>query len=146
MIGWLQSIDVSLFRFINVSLTNSFFDRLMPFLSDSPWFACLFLALAVFLVWKGGARGRVCVLMLALSLCLGNWLICDSIKNAVARLRPFPNPARRHRASRKRRQFQPAFLPRGQLVLRDPVAAGLLPPRRMGHAAAGAAGLLFTHL
>ena len=89
MIVWLQSIDVWLFRFINASLTNSFFDRLMPFLSDSPWFACLFLALAVFLVWKGGARGRLCVLMLALSLCLGNWLICDSVKNAVARLRPF---------------------------------------------------------
>jgi len=89
MILWLQSIDVSLFRFINVSLSNSFFDKLMPFVSDSPWFACLFVALAVFLVWKGGVRGRVCVLMLALSLCLGNWLVCDSIKNAVARLRPF---------------------------------------------------------
>lgn len=85
----LQSFDVSLFRFINVSLSNSFFNKLMPFLSDSPWFACLFFALAVLLAWKGGARGRVCVLMLALSLCLGNWLVCDSIKNAVARLRPF---------------------------------------------------------
>src|SRR5208282_2966949 len=66
-----------------------FFDKLMPFLSDSPCFACLFLALAVFLVWKGGARARICVLMLVLSLFLGNWLVCDSIKNAVARLRPF---------------------------------------------------------
>jgi membrane-associated phospholipid phosphatase len=89
MIGWLQSFDVSLFRFINTSLSNSFFDKLMPFASDSPCFACLFLALAVFLVWKGGARGRICALMLVLSLCLGNWLLCESIKNAVGRPRPF---------------------------------------------------------
>jgi 4-amino-4-deoxy-L-arabinose transferase-like glycosyltransferase/membrane-associated phospholipid phosphatase len=89
MIGWLQSLDLSLFRFINSSLTNPFFDRLMPFLSDSPWFAGLLLAAAIVLVWKGGARGRICVLMAALSLCLGNWLLCDSIKNAVGRLRPF---------------------------------------------------------
>jgi 4-amino-4-deoxy-L-arabinose transferase-like glycosyltransferase/membrane-associated phospholipid phosphatase len=89
MIGWLQSIDVSLFRFINASLNNSFFDKLMPFLSDSPLFACLFFAGTVFLVCKGGTRGRVCVLMLGLSLVLGNWLVCDTMKNAVGRLRPF---------------------------------------------------------
>ena len=89
MIGWLQSIDVSLFRFINASLGNPVFDKLMPFLSDSPGFTCLFVVLAVGLVWKGGARGRVCALMLFLTVCLGNWLVCDSIKNAVARPRPF---------------------------------------------------------
>jgi membrane-associated phospholipid phosphatase len=89
MAGSFQSFDVWLFRFINASLSNSFFDTLMPFVSDSPWFACLFLVLAVLLVWKAGSRGRVCVLMLLLALCLGNWLICDSIKNTVARLRPF---------------------------------------------------------
>jgi len=85
----MQSLDVSLFRFINAALSNSFFDKLMPFVSDSPWFACLLLAVAVLLIWKGGARGRVCALMLLLTLCLGNWLVCDSIKNAVERPRPF---------------------------------------------------------
>ncbi len=85
----MQSIDVWLFRFINESLSNSLFDKLMPFVSDSPWFACLLLAAAVLMIWKGGARGRLCALMLLLALCLGNWLVCDSIKNAVQRLRPF---------------------------------------------------------
>src|ERR1700678_3279740 len=89
MIGWLQSVDVSLFRLINGSWSNRMFDWLMPFLSDSPWFACIFILIAVALLIKGGARGRVCVLMLALALGLGNWLVCDSIKHAVARLRPF---------------------------------------------------------
>jgi 4-amino-4-deoxy-L-arabinose transferase-like glycosyltransferase/membrane-associated phospholipid phosphatase len=88
MIGWLQSVDVSLFRWINGSWSNRMFDWLMPFLSDSPWFACIFILIALALLIRGGARGRVCVLMLALALCLGNWLVCDSIKHAVARLRP----------------------------------------------------------
>jgi 4-amino-4-deoxy-L-arabinose transferase-like glycosyltransferase/membrane-associated phospholipid phosphatase len=85
----MQSIDDSLFRFINGSLSNPLFDRLMPFLSDSPVFTCFFFVLGIFLIWKGGARGRICALMLVLSMFLGNWLICDSIKHAVARLRPF---------------------------------------------------------
>ena len=36
------SVDVSLFRFINSSLGNPFFDRLMPWASDPPWFALPF--------------------------------------------------------------------------------------------------------
>ena len=84
MIGWLLSLDVSLFRFINSSLSNPFFDRLMPFVSDSPWFACILVCdLRVACLSGGGARGRVCVLMLVLALCLGNWLVCDTIKNTL---------------------------------------------------------------
>jgi membrane-associated phospholipid phosphatase len=86
---WLYSMDVSTFRFVNTSMSNPFFDKLMPFLSDTHWFTWVFVTLSVLLVWKGGARGRICVLMLALSLGLGNWLLCDSMKHAVARLRPF---------------------------------------------------------
>jgi len=89
MIGWLQSLDVSLFRFVNSSLSNGVFDQLMPFASDSPWLACILISICVWLLLKGGARGRICVLMLVLSLCLGNWLVCDTIKHAVGRLRPF---------------------------------------------------------
>ena len=89
MIGWLQSLDVSLFRFINSSLSNPVFDRLMPFLSNSPWFACILIAICLWLLFCGGARGRICVLMLVLSLCIGNWLIVDTIKHVVGRLRPF---------------------------------------------------------
>lgn len=89
MIGWLQSMDVWLFRFVNLSCANSFFDWLMPFASNSPSFACLLLLVALGLTIKGGARGRVCVLMLVLTLCLGNAVVCDSIKHGLGRLRPF---------------------------------------------------------
>ncbi|HEY3856280.1 MAG TPA: phosphatase PAP2 family protein [Verrucomicrobiae bacterium] len=89
MIGWLQSLDVSLFRFINSSLSNGFFDWLMPFVSDSPWLTCILVGVCLWMLFAGGARGRICVLMLLLALCIGNWLVVDTIKNSVGRLRPF---------------------------------------------------------
>ncbi len=89
MVNALSSVDVSLFRFINSSFSNSFFDWLMPWASNPPGLVALLLLVCLALLWKGGARGRLCVLMLALALVLGNWLICDSLKHAVARLRPF---------------------------------------------------------
>jgi len=72
-----------------VSWSNRFFDWLMPWMSDSPWPACILILIALALLVQGGPRGRVCVLMLALALCLGSGLVCDSIKHGVGRLRPF---------------------------------------------------------
>ncbi len=89
MIGWLQSLDVSLFRFVNSSLSSGFFDWMMPFVSDSPWLTCILVCVCLRLLFCGGARGRICVLMLLLALCLGNWLVVDTIKNTVGRVRPF---------------------------------------------------------
>ncbi len=89
MTGWLYSVDVGLFRWINLSWSNPFFDWLMPFVSNSPWFACILIVIAVGLLIKSGARGRLCVLMLVLSLCLGNWLVGDTLKHIVGRVRPF---------------------------------------------------------
>jgi 4-amino-4-deoxy-L-arabinose transferase-like glycosyltransferase/membrane-associated phospholipid phosphatase len=89
MIDWLQSGDDALFRFINHTLSNGVFDKLMPWASDTPGFIPLVvLALAV-LIWKGGARGRICAAMILLALCVGDWVIADAIKHGSARLRPF---------------------------------------------------------
>jgi hypothetical protein len=42
----------------------------------------------VLLVWKGRARGAVCVLMLALVVSLGDGVVCKNLKHLVGRLRP----------------------------------------------------------
>src|SRR5437762_3630191 len=89
MMSWLRSLDVALFRFINETLSNSLFDRIMPFFSGNSVFVPLLLALAAILVWKKGARGRVCLIMLALVICLGDPLIVNTLKHAIGRLRPF---------------------------------------------------------
>ena len=62
----LQSIDTAGFRFINGTLQNPFFDTVMPWLAGGAWFIILVLIMGAVLAWKGGTRGRLCVLMLAI--------------------------------------------------------------------------------
>jgi membrane-associated phospholipid phosphatase len=90
---WFQSLDVALFRWVNLGWSNPVFDTVMPFISGSELSRSLFFSLAVLgaigLLWKGGARGWVCLLMLALVLAVGDGAICNTLKHAVGRARPF---------------------------------------------------------
>ena len=89
---WLQTIDTALFRFINGSLSNPFFDRLMPALSGSEgvmsWFVLIALSIIVVAVCFGNARARLCALMVVLVVALGDPLVVNTIKHLVARPRP----------------------------------------------------------
>jgi 4-amino-4-deoxy-L-arabinose transferase-like glycosyltransferase/membrane-associated phospholipid phosphatase len=90
---WLQTCDVELFRWINLTLSNPVLDGVMPFLSGNDVSRAILWPLTVLggsmLLWKGGARGRICVLALAVVLAAGDGLVCNMIKQAVARDRPF---------------------------------------------------------
>jgi membrane-associated phospholipid phosphatase len=86
---WLQTLDTGLFDFVNQSLANPVFDWLMPVLSRNTFFFPALFLLGVGLLWKGNARLRLCVLLLVLILPLGDSFICNTIKHAVARPRPF---------------------------------------------------------
>ena len=86
---WLQALDTSLFRFINGSLNNSFFDWLMPVLSGNALFFPLLFLLVVGLLWKGSVRLRLCLLFLLLILPLGDGLVTNTLKHAIRRPRPF---------------------------------------------------------
>jgi membrane-associated phospholipid phosphatase len=83
-----QNLDAELFRFINHTLINPFFDRLMPFASGNDYFDPALVVLGILLIWKGGVRGVVCLLMLASIVPLGDGL-CSLMKSAVGRDRPF---------------------------------------------------------
>lgn len=76
-------------RFINGTLSNPFFDVLMPFASGNKFFFPVLGLVGMLLLWKGGKRGWICALMAALILAPGDSLICNTIKHAVARPRPF---------------------------------------------------------
>jgi 4-amino-4-deoxy-L-arabinose transferase-like glycosyltransferase/membrane-associated phospholipid phosphatase len=90
---WLQAVDTSLFRFINLALSNPVFDLVMPFVSGNPLSRAIFfpvLALAaVFLIWRGGSRGRLFVGLALLIVWLGDSLVINTIKHAVDRQRPY---------------------------------------------------------
>src|ERR1017187_3709230 len=86
---WLQSLDAELFRFINLTLVNPVLDVGMPLASHNALFGPLLLLAVVLLVWKGRARGALCVLMLVVILPLGDGMICNKLKHAIERPRPY---------------------------------------------------------
>jgi undecaprenyl-diphosphatase len=90
---WLQTLDTALFHFINRSLANPFFDWLMPLLSGGGGLKTVFIAAAITaglaMLIFGKQRARLCVLMLILIVPANDGLVCNTIKHAVARPRPF---------------------------------------------------------
>ena len=140
---WLQTLDAELFRFINLRLINPVCDVVMPFASGNALFRPLLLLAGLLLIWKGRARGILCLLMLALILPLGDGLICNTIKHAVGRPRPF---VVRSSVKGQRRLCQHALFARCQLVRGDDDSLYLLPPQPVVHAAGCDPGQLLAHL
>ncbi len=84
----LWQADVALFRLINHTLSHPLLDAVMPWFSGNPLFMPALLVALGLLLWRGGARGRVCVVLLVLLLAAGNGLV-DLLKETVGRPRPF---------------------------------------------------------
>jgi membrane-associated phospholipid phosphatase len=89
---WLQTLDIALFHFVNGSLSNRFFDWLMPIMSGGGgvmrWFVLFVLAAIVGALCFGNARARLCALMVVLVIALGDPLVVNTIKHLVDRPRP----------------------------------------------------------
>ena len=90
---WLQTLDTHLFFFVNRSLVNPFFDWLMPVLSGGGGSKTILIVLAVAtgiaLLGFGNRRARLCMLLMILVMATNDGLICNTLKHAVARPRPF---------------------------------------------------------
>jgi len=85
----LQAIDETVFRFFNEKLVNPVFDVLMPFLSGNKLFIPAIVVTAVMVVWRGGCKGRVYAVMIAILLSIGDPYVCNPLKQYFARPRPF---------------------------------------------------------
>jgi undecaprenyl-diphosphatase len=90
---WLQTLDTNLFLFGNRSLVNPFFDWLMPILSGShemkKGVIAAAIAAGIALLCFGNRRARLCVLLMLLVMATTDGLVCNTLKHAVARPRPF---------------------------------------------------------
>ena len=90
---WLQTLDTNLFLFVNRSLANPFFDWLMPVLSGSNGVKTPFLvaviAAGIALLAFGNRRLRLCLAFTLIVVATNDGLVCNTIKNAVHRARPF---------------------------------------------------------
>jgi membrane-associated phospholipid phosphatase len=89
---WLQSLDTALFHFVNGTLGNPVFDWIMPILSGGDgamrWFSLAAVVVFAAAMVRGGARGRICALLVLIVVAAGDPLVIGTIKNAVARPRP----------------------------------------------------------
>ncbi len=89
---WLQALDTRLFYFINHSLSNPLFDWLMPLLSGGNGAMKFFVPAAVLAVlaaiFFGNGRARICALLIVAVVAIGDPLIINTIKHAIARTRP----------------------------------------------------------
>ena len=84
----LSAIDTDLFRFLNQSISNRFFDAVIPFFSGNVFFVPLVLLLFAGLMAWGGRRGRICALMLLVGALAGDGLVSNNLKNGFGRIRP----------------------------------------------------------
>lgn len=94
---WLASLDLAAFRFVNSTLANPSLDALMSFLSGNKLSLPLVIGLAVWLLVRGGAKGRGFVITLALALWLGDGLLFNPVKKAAGRPRPYVTHIETHR-------------------------------------------------
>jgi membrane-associated phospholipid phosphatase len=86
---WLQNLDAGLFHWVNPTLSNPVFDVLMPFVSGNRFFVPAVVLICALMICKGGARGRVCVLLFLLAIGLTDGVVCNSLKHLIGRPRPF---------------------------------------------------------
>jgi membrane-associated phospholipid phosphatase len=86
---WLQNLDETLFRFINLSLSNPLFDAVMPWFSGNKLFVPLAALAALALIWASGRKGLLCVAMIAIAALTADNFVSFPVKKLVARPRPY---------------------------------------------------------
>ena len=85
----LQAVDRAVLRFVNQDLSHPVLDALMRPLAWNDFFVPALLVAAFFIIWKGGIRGRVFVLVSIIIMALGDMLVINTLKHAIERPRPF---------------------------------------------------------
>lgn len=91
MIEWLYAVDLSIFLFLNRTLATPLGDVLWPLITDYDKqlpVRILLLAVWLWLLVKGGRRGRTAALMLIPLLVITDQLSSTFIKSLVGRIRP----------------------------------------------------------
>lgn len=84
MTGW----DHELLRLINQEWTHPLLDWLLPAVSAIEAWLPLLVLVALGVLWRGGKRARVMLLMLGVTLAVCDGVVCKSLKSAVGRVRP----------------------------------------------------------
>jgi undecaprenyl-diphosphatase len=85
---FLFNIDKWLFSVLNGQFINPVFDKFFPFITLQQNWNLLYIVLAAWLLWKGGKRGRVAIIILAVTIIISDQTASHILKPLIARLRP----------------------------------------------------------
>jgi len=88
MFEFLIGMDKSLFWFINTTLANPVFDKVMPFVTERNHWFLLYLYLFFFFFMKLGRNGRIAAILAILAVALADQTTSSLLKPLVERLRP----------------------------------------------------------
>ncbi|RPI03173.1 MAG: phosphatase PAP2 family protein [Calditrichaeota bacterium] len=88
MLEKLVNWDTFLFFLINRDLQNKAFNFLMPIVTDQRNWIPVFLFIIIALLWKGGHKGRMVILLMIPVILLSDQLSSSLFKPLVDRLRP----------------------------------------------------------
>ena len=88
MIDLLYSIDLSLFYFFNVTISNPLFDKFFPFITNVKHWYIAYIILWSILLIKGGKRGKIASFMIIFLIIASDQLSSSFLKNLFERIRP----------------------------------------------------------
>ncbi|KAF0151931.1 MAG: Membrane-associated phospholipid phosphatase [Ignavibacteria bacterium] len=85
---FLYQLDVTIFYFINDTLSNPAFDKIFPFLTEPKNWLITYFILFLLLLIKGGRLGRIAAVMLALLITASDQISSSLLKSLFERVRP----------------------------------------------------------
>lgn len=84
----LLNIDKQLFLFVNQTLSNDFFDLIMPFITDKKNWIFIYIIGFIYLLFKHKWKGLIIISTLLIGVLIADQVSANLIKDWVGRLRP----------------------------------------------------------
>jgi len=81
-------LDVTVFYFINNTLSNPFFDKVFPFLTELKNWYIAYIILFVIMITKGGRSGRIAAIVMVFLITASDQLSSSLLKSLFERIRP----------------------------------------------------------
>lgn len=88
LLALLQHYDTILFQFLNHLIVNPIWDRFIVIVTTQKYWTVPLLVLVMGLVWKGGRRGRVAVVLALLAVAAADSISARVLKPGIGRVRP----------------------------------------------------------
>ncbi len=88
MIDFLYNIDVSIFYFLNHTISNSLFDKFFPFITDPKNWYLVYVIFWLLLIFKGGRIGKISAILILFVIAISDQISSHLLKNLFERVRP----------------------------------------------------------